>query len=122
MNTGKLTQNFIKKELKHLSNNYKPMPIVISRGKGVHLWDVEGNKYLDMLAGYSATKDAIALDEGFPESDDVHFERRGDGRSERSTTSRHQGSSSFCGEEEVHPVGELTLPAKCLPFRTYILQ
>jgi len=34
--------------------NYHPAPVVISRGEGVWVWDLEGNKYLDMLAGYSA--------------------------------------------------------------------
>ncbi|RZK59061.1 MAG: ornithine--oxo-acid transaminase [Hymenobacter sp.] len=36
------------------AHNYHPLPVVLSRGKGVHLWDVEGKRYLDFLSAYSA--------------------------------------------------------------------
>ena len=36
------------------AHNYKPLPVVLERGEGVWVWDVEGRKYLDMLAAYSA--------------------------------------------------------------------
>ncbi|UCG29742.1 MAG: ornithine--oxo-acid transaminase [candidate division WOR-3 bacterium] len=36
------------------AHNYHPLPVVITRGKGIWVWDVEGKKYLDMLSGYSA--------------------------------------------------------------------
>jgi len=36
------------------ARNYHPLPVVITRGKGVWVWDVEGNKFLDMLSAYSA--------------------------------------------------------------------
>ncbi len=36
------------------ANNYEPLPVVISRGEGSWVWDVEGNKYLDCLSAYSA--------------------------------------------------------------------
>ena len=36
------------------AHNYKPLDVVLARGKGVWVWDVEGNKYLDCLACYSA--------------------------------------------------------------------
>ena len=36
------------------ASNYKPLDVVLSRGEGVYVWDVEGNRYLDCLAGYSA--------------------------------------------------------------------
>ena len=36
------------------ANNYHPLPIVLNKGKGVWVWDVEGNKFLDMLSCYSA--------------------------------------------------------------------
>jgi ornithine--oxo-acid transaminase len=35
-------------------HNYHPIPVVISKAKGVHVWDVEGKKYFDFLAAYSA--------------------------------------------------------------------
>lgn len=36
------------------AHNYHPLPVVLSRGQGVFLWDVEGKKYFDFLSGYSA--------------------------------------------------------------------
>ena len=36
------------------AHNYHPLPVVLSRGQGVHLWDVEGRQYLDFLSAYSA--------------------------------------------------------------------
>ncbi len=36
------------------ANNYHPLPVVLERGEGVWVWDVDGNKYLDCLAAYSA--------------------------------------------------------------------
>lgn len=39
---------------KFSARNYLPLPVVLTRGKGVWVWDVEGNRYLDMLSAYSA--------------------------------------------------------------------
>ncbi len=36
------------------AHNYKPLPVVLARGKGVWVWDVDGRRYLDMLSSYSA--------------------------------------------------------------------
>jgi len=36
------------------AHNYHPLPVVLTRGKGVWVWDVEGRKYMDMLSSYSA--------------------------------------------------------------------
>src|SRR3978361_637220 len=36
------------------AKNYKPLDVVLTRGEGVHVWDVEGNRYLDGLSAYSA--------------------------------------------------------------------
>ncbi|MEE9349821.1 MAG: ornithine--oxo-acid transaminase [Flavobacteriaceae bacterium] len=41
-------------EDKHGAHNYHPLPVVLSRGEGVHVWDVEGKKYYDFLSAYSA--------------------------------------------------------------------
>ena len=41
-------------ERRHGARNYDPLPIVLSRGEGVWLWDDEGRRYLDMLSAYSA--------------------------------------------------------------------
>ena len=47
-------QQFINKEDKYGAHNYHPLPVVLSRGKGVYLWDVDGKKYFDFLSAYSA--------------------------------------------------------------------
>ncbi len=47
-------QSFIDLENEYGANNYKPLDVVLARGQGIWVWDVEGNKYLDMLASYSA--------------------------------------------------------------------
>ncbi len=44
----------IKLEEKHGAHNYHPLPVVLKRGEGVHVWDVEGKKYYDFLSSYSA--------------------------------------------------------------------
>jgi ornithine--oxo-acid transaminase len=41
-------------EEKHGAHNYHPLPVVLSKGDGVHVWDVEGKKYYDFLSAYSA--------------------------------------------------------------------
>lgn len=41
-------------EDRHGAHNYHPLPVVLSRGEGVFLWDVEGKKYYDFLSAYSA--------------------------------------------------------------------
>lgn len=48
------TQDFINRELHYGAHNYHPLPVVLNRGEGVYLWDVEGKRYLDFLSGYSA--------------------------------------------------------------------
>jgi len=47
-------QHFINLENKFGAKNYHPLPIVLSKGKGVFLWDVNGKKYYDFLSAYSA--------------------------------------------------------------------
>ena len=41
-------------ELKYGAHNYKPLPVVLERGAGVHLWDINGKQYYDFLSAYSA--------------------------------------------------------------------
>ena len=51
----KLTsQEAIELENKYGAHNYHPLPVVLSRGEGVHVWDVEEKKYYDFLSAYSA--------------------------------------------------------------------
>ena len=48
------TADMIATELRLGAHNYKPLDVVLTRGEGVWVWDVEGNRYLDCLAAYSA--------------------------------------------------------------------
>lgn len=46
--------NTIEKEKHYCANNYDPLPVVIVRGRGVHVWDEQGKRYFDMMSAYSA--------------------------------------------------------------------
>ncbi len=48
------TGYYIDLEDKYGAHNYHPLPVVLSKGEGVYLWDVEGKKYFDFLSAYSA--------------------------------------------------------------------
>ena len=48
------SQQAIDLENKYGAHNYHPLPVVLSRGEGVYVWDVEGKKYFDFLSAYSA--------------------------------------------------------------------
>lgn len=48
------SQEAISLEDKYGAHNYHPLPVVLSRGEGVFLWDVEGKRYFDFLSAYSA--------------------------------------------------------------------
>ena len=48
------SQQAIELENKHGAHNYHPLPVVLSKGEGVYVWDVEGKKYYDFLSAYSA--------------------------------------------------------------------
>lgn len=50
----KKNKTFIQLNDRYGAHNYHPLPVVVSRGKGAWVWDVEGKKYLDMLSAYSA--------------------------------------------------------------------
>jgi len=49
-----LTADFIKLEDELGAHNYKPLDVVLNRGKGIWVWDVDGKRYLDCLSAYSA--------------------------------------------------------------------
>jgi len=48
------SQQAIELEEKHGAHNYHPLPVVLRKGEGVHVWDLEGNHYYDFLSAYSA--------------------------------------------------------------------
>lgn len=49
-----LQDELIELEEKYNAHNYHPIPVVLEKGKGVFVWDVEGKKYYDFLSGYSS--------------------------------------------------------------------
>ena len=53
INSGK-TQQYIDRENKFGAHNYESLPVVLTKGKGVHVWDVDDKKYFDFLSAYSA--------------------------------------------------------------------
>ncbi|NCI49533.1 ornithine--oxo-acid transaminase [Sediminibacterium roseum] len=48
------TQSFLDLEERYGAHNYHPLPVVLEKGEGVFLWDVDGKRYYDFLSGYSA--------------------------------------------------------------------
>ncbi|UCG28970.1 MAG: ornithine--oxo-acid transaminase [Bacteroidales bacterium] len=48
------TQDYIDREDKFGAHNYHPLPVVLEKGKGAYVWDVEGKRYFDFLSAYSA--------------------------------------------------------------------
>ena len=49
-----LSEQLISLEDKYGAHNYHPLPVVLERGEGVYVWDVDGKKYFDFLSAYSA--------------------------------------------------------------------
>lgn len=49
-----VSAQYIDKEERYGAHNYGPLPVVLNKGQGVHVWDVEGRQYYDFLSAYSA--------------------------------------------------------------------
>lgn len=49
-----VAQQYLELEEQYGAHNYHPLPVVLSRGEGVYVWDVDGKQYYDFLSGYSA--------------------------------------------------------------------
>src|SRR5215475_4991249 len=47
-------ENAIELETRYSAHNYAPLPVVLARGQGAHLWDTAGRRYVDMMSAYSA--------------------------------------------------------------------
>ncbi|WP_316044930.1 ornithine--oxo-acid transaminase [Carboxylicivirga litoralis] len=55
MTNKKMTPaDYIAREDKYGAHNYHPLPVVLEKGEGIYVWDVEGKKYFDFLSAYSA--------------------------------------------------------------------
>ena len=44
----------MEREQRHGAHNYAPVPVVLERGEGVFVWDIDGRRYYDFLSAYSA--------------------------------------------------------------------
>lgn len=51
---GPASQAVFDRERQYGAHNYSPIPVALCKGEGVHVWDVEGKRYLDFMSGYSA--------------------------------------------------------------------
>jgi ornithine--oxo-acid transaminase len=54
------TAQFLEDAERYSAHNYHPLPVVLTRGEGIWVWDVEGRRYLDMLSAYSAVNQGHA--------------------------------------------------------------
>lgn len=54
INLSETSTHYLELEEKYGSHNYHPLPVVLSKGEGVFVWDADGKKYYDFLSGYSA--------------------------------------------------------------------
>lgn len=54
LNISEKTRHYLELEENSGAHNYHPIPVVLTRGEGVYLWDVDGRQYYDFLSGYSA--------------------------------------------------------------------
>lgn len=54
ISASELAQHYIALEDQYGAHNYHPLPVVLNRGEGVFVWDVDGKRYYDFLSGYSA--------------------------------------------------------------------
>ena len=54
INMSEKTTYYLELEEKYGAHNYHPIPVVLERGEGVYVWDIDGKRYYDFLSGYSA--------------------------------------------------------------------
>ena len=54
LSLSKKSRSLLDLEEKYSATNYHPLPVVLDRGEGVYMWDVDGKRYYDFLSGYSA--------------------------------------------------------------------
>lgn len=54
INASSAVQQALSKEEQYSAHNYHPLPVVLNRGEGVFVWDIDGKRYFDFLSGYSA--------------------------------------------------------------------
>lgn len=54
VNTSKETQKLLERESRYGAHNYHPLPVMLTKGEGVYVWDIDGKRYYDFLSAYSA--------------------------------------------------------------------
>ena len=58
------SQEVFEREAKYGAHNYHPIPVALSKGKDIFVWDVEGKQYYDFLSAYSGKNDVPSLKDG----------------------------------------------------------
>ncbi|MBD80025.1 MAG: ornithine--oxo-acid transaminase [Crocinitomicaceae bacterium] len=89
------SEKAIELENKYGAHNYHPLPVVLHRGQGVHVWDVEGKKYYDFLSAYSAVNQGHA-------HPDINFALAEQARNMTLTSRAFHNSSLGIFEEYMH--------------------
>jgi ornithine--oxo-acid transaminase len=51
---SQLTQKLLDREDRYTAHNYHPLPVMLTKAEGVHVWDVDNKRYYDFLSAYSA--------------------------------------------------------------------
>src|SRR5215470_2905846 len=49
-----LSRHYLDLENKYGAHNYHPLPVVLTRGEGIYVWDADNKRYIDMMSAYSA--------------------------------------------------------------------
>jgi ornithine--oxo-acid transaminase len=54
-------EEYIQLETEYGAQNYKPLDVILARGRGIRVWDVEGKQYLACLSAYSAVNEGVQI-------------------------------------------------------------
>ena len=108
MSTTKNTQYYIELEDQFGAHNYHPIPVVIEKGRGIHVWDVEGKQYMDFLSAYSA------VNQGHCHPDIIHALNE---QSQKLTLTSRAFHNNILGEYEKY-ITELFGYDRVLPMNT----
>ena len=114
-------EDYITREEKYGAHNYHPLPVVLRRGEGVFVWDVEGKRYFDFLSGYSALSQGhchpkivkALMEQELPGGTIVETNTYYDG--DRYTTEKHRKTLqingwTFCPVDIMDEDGDVSLP------------
>ena len=70
------SQKLMDMEERYGAHNYHPLPVVLHKGKGIYVWDVEGKKYFDFLSSYSAVNQGHCHPKIVKALKDLYYEKK----------------------------------------------